>query len=275
MKKKEIKFKPGNNTDLNSLLSKYFEGSGSSISLASKQSARGDVYLGSKRTSIKLIPGNWDWLILEQKKTVLGYLHYLNSPLESRLEIEFNDSFEEKVIPLVESIRKKMQDNGFVICSENIIDNTSKVEPVIEETHVIEEYNGKLYVRRPFSKKLRKLLEESQSESQTNNGLLSGKSIKQTISNRNLMRGFFEDYFPTTAQEILDAIPEAWNSHCRNGGRWGPGIISRFCHRDIDPETVGRYLGAFVEAGITHTAGPDGKPIKIPHSFRGTHTPPQ
>ncbi len=71
------------------------------------------------------------------------------------------------------------------------------------------------------------------------------------------MRKHYDGYSPITAEEVLEAIPKAYVLWCKEGGRWGPGIVARFCN--VTSTTVGRYLKAFKEAGLTEVDG-----IEIP-----------
>lgn len=84
--------------------------------------------------------------------------------------------------------------------------------------------------------------------------------VDQLLSNVPAMRQHIQSYNPQTAREIIKALPKAWSLYGSEGGRWGPGLITRFCnHRR---ETVGRYLRAFKEAGIRRIQS-----IDIPHRY--------
>jgi hypothetical protein len=87
------------------------------------------------------------------------------------------------------------------------------------------------------------------------------------------MRGYYKEYSVETAMLIIEAIPKAWykKKQYRHGsGRWGPGYISKqyyiTANRKITPTTVGRYLKAFILAGITEIDGERGEKIKIPYT---------
>ena len=77
--------------------------------------------------------------------------------------------------------------------------------------------------------------------------------IDQLLSDLASMRNIYPDYSPSTAREIVNAIPQAYNLHCTEGGRWGPGFIARVV--PINSTTVGRYLKAFRENKLTEVNG--------------------
>jgi len=77
--------------------------------------------------------------------------------------------------------------------------------------------------------------------------------IDQLLSDLASMRKIYPDYSPSTAREIVNAIPQAYNLHCTEGGRWGRGFIARVV--PINSTTVGRYLKAFRENKLTEVNG--------------------
>jgi hypothetical protein len=84
------------------------------------------------------------------------------------------------------------------------------------------------------------------SESEISQQPLTASEIDNLLSNKKLMKKFYRDYSPQTAKIIYRKIPIAWDEH--DEGRWGPGAISKKCHRN--PTTVSRYLRAFWYAGL-------------------------
>ncbi len=72
---------------------------------------------------------------------------------------------------------------------------------------------------------------------------------QDTLPDLETMKGLYRDYSPASGRRILDALPLAREIHEREGSRWGPGIIGRVV--GINAATVGRYLKAFRDAGIT------------------------
>lgn len=83
-------------------------------------------------------------------------------------------------------------------------------------------------------------------EPEISHQLLTATEVDILLSDAKLMRKFYKDYSPRTAKEIFKQIPNAWEEY--EEGRWGPGAISKKCHRN--PTTVGRYLRAFWHAGL-------------------------
>ena len=96
----------------------------------------------------------------------------------------------------------------------------------------------------------------------TGNAETPTTDIDRLLSDRRTMRRYFKDYEPDTAKKIIAAIPEAWESYKDAGGQWGPQYIAKQLTY-VGSTTVGRYLRAFKEAGITETNG-----IEIPHRRR-------
>jgi len=86
--------------------------------------------------------------------------------------------------------------------------------------------------------------------------------IDRLLSDRSTMLQYIKHYNPDTAKEIAKAIPRAWALHTYEGGRWGPGYIAKVCYA-VTSATIGRYLRAFKEAGLTEIDG-----INIPHHYR-------
>ena len=86
------------------------------------------------------------------------------------------------------------------------------------------------------------------------------------IADRETMKRYYRDYNPDTAAIITGALPKAWEAYTDRGGQWGPTVIAQACRATIatiSRETVGRYLKAFVCAGITEING-----IGIPYHPR-------
>jgi hypothetical protein len=95
----------------------------------------------------------------------------------------------------------------------------------------------------------------------------------ELISDLPVMRGYYKEYSVDTAMLIIESIPKAWYKYKKykgGSGRWGPGYISKqyniTAKRKITPTTVGRYLKAFVLAGITEIEGEEGVKIQIPYT---------
>lgn len=90
----------------------------------------------------------------------------------------------------------------------------------------------------------------------------SQEDVYVKLSDVDLMRTFYKDYSSKTAKEIMAAIPNAWEQHVINGGRWGPGIISE--SYALGSTTIGRYINAFKKAGIRKFQSPEGETISLP-----------
>jgi hypothetical protein len=77
--------------------------------------------------------------------------------------------------------------------------------------------------------------------------------VNDVLRNVGQMKKHYKYYNPATALLILKAIPDAWNDHIHDGGRWGPGVIGS--HSNVNSTTVGRYLKAFRSVGLEEWEG--------------------
>jgi len=97
----------------------------------------------------------------------------------------------------------------------------------------------------------------------TVNKKLSREEVELLLSNAEKMREYHKDYSPDTAKYIYETIPSVWPESKRKYGRLSPVTIGKKCN--ISATTVGRYLKAFVRAGITKIEI-DGYEIRIPYT---------
>lgn len=99
-----------------------------------------------------------------------------------------------------------------------------------------------------LDKLLKRTLQKHSEEKIPKESIDTVEELEAFITDVEAMRQYFPDYSPVTAREIVNALPEAYDLYCSEGGRWGPGIIARCTH--VSSTTVGRYLKAFKKNGV-------------------------
>jgi hypothetical protein len=92
-------------------------------------------------------------------------------------------------------------------------------------------------------------------------GDLTLEQAIELVQDDQAMRKYKSGYSSSTAVNIVKAIPKLHGKHWEYETQWGPGIIAE--HLYLAPETVSRYLAAFVRRGIRFING-----VEVPHRFR-------
>ena len=138
---------------------------------------------------------------------------------------------------IAENARELLDKMGLSQCSD-LIDNTVRFAEKWRDQQL----------REIIAMDLDKLLERKAQKKQKQSKGGSAEEIEKIITDLETMRRHYPDYSPITAREIINAIPEAYQLYCSEGGHWGPGVIARCVH--VTSTTVGRYLKALKENGI-------------------------
>jgi hypothetical protein len=157
-----------------------------------------------------------------------------------------------------------------IICSDNkyLLDYLEKLALNLW-THLTE-WKQKLYLshpkRKPYFTSLIDYYGMHPSKIPTDvekNADKEGIEFPEILANVREMKKHYSSYTLQMARRIYNKIPEAWNKH--NGelvSQWGPRAIAE--ESSCDKDTVSRYLGAFVWAGVTKIIH-NGEEILIPH----------
>lgn len=134
---------------------------------------------------------------------------------------------------------------------DNLLSNRGlEIRPYGEELNLIPKdleyihYKGKSGSRQDMSRVVNPETEEK---------------IIALLMDRKIMREFYKDYSTKTAEEIIKAIPIAYEKY--SDKKWGPGVISKDIN--VSVTTVGRYLKAFWFAGVYKIGG-----VPIPYRPR-------